>query len=300
MVWNRQHVEALSPRDTPWVSVEQPALPAGLTARLLSVDPGDGALTAEINIPAGWTLPSPWSLGTSLDGFIVSGRIKVGDVELSRWDYTFRPAGFISGAVTALEDTRVYVFVQAEPTVSLREGEEPSSATGAMAEAIIALAAMSVPPRKPLTGRVAKFTSRTLRMDAVTGERIFITGAQACNSAAEDDALAADIAGRIEWHECVEEIFQIGSWVSMDDPADELVLEVGSYCFRPPGIPHGPFRTGPDAEMQSLFRVSSELTNNYVSANSARRLWTDYPAENLDATVRKRITSDQVFSTISD
>ncbi len=295
MVWNRAHVEALSPHDTPWESVTVDGVPEGLTARVLSIDRGDGALTAELRIPAGWTLDQHWSLGTDLDFYVLQGELRVGDTELVRHDFSSRPAGYINGKIIASSDSMVLVFAQGTPTVTMHKGSQNQMLDRAHRDVVLKLSAMSVPAKPPLTDREEKpnIFSRTLKLNPHTGERFFITG----DSPQSSEAQRGD--PRIEWHECVEEIYALDNWVSMDAPNDTLRLDPGWYCFRPPGIPHGPFRAGEATELATLFRVSSTLTNNYVDQDEAKQLWTDYPAESLFPGVRARIDADSDSGTPS-
>ena len=288
MVWNRTHVEALSPHDTPWEAVTVEGIPDGLTARLLSIDEGDGALTAELRIPAGWEFNENWSLETDLDFYVVRGELRVGETGLVRNDFSSRPAGYVNGPIVAVSDSMILVFAQGTPKVSVHDRAGSSQLDRAYRDVILKLPAMDVPAKPPLTDREVKpnIFSRTLKLNPITGERFFITG----SSPASNDEQRGD--PRIEWHECVEEIYALDNWVSMDAPNDTLRLDPGWYCFRPPGIPHGPFRAGEATELATLFRVSSTLTNNYVDMDESKQLWTDYPAESLFPGVRARIGDD--------
>lgn len=285
MVWNRAHVEALSPQTGPSVPLAWPQLPPGVTFRLLSIDENDGAATLELRLPVDWVFDAYWSVSSDVDVYVIAGALRVGDTELVSNDFSFRPAGYINGAVRVREPATLLVFVQGGPQVVLHARESAGRVDRAHRAIVERLPAMSVPAKPPLTDREVKpnIFSRTLRMNPMTGERIFITGARSESSAEQRGD------GRIEWHECVEEIYSLASWVSMDHPDGRLRLDPGWYCFRPPGIPHGPFQSGPAAELATLFRVSSTLTNNYVSMREAKKLWRNYPADHLFDRVRDRI-----------
>lgn len=285
MVWNRTHVEVLAPDAGDWAPLG-PELPAGAEHRILSIDEGDGAVTAELRLPADWRFDEHWSIGSDVDLYLLDGQLRVGEVELVRNDFSHRPAGFVNGPVRVQADTRILAFVQGRPRLQLHPARAATEPLDRAHRGVVPrLPALSVPARPPLTDRETKpnIFSRTLRMDPVTGERIFITGSR------PDSTRTQRGDPRIEWHECVEEIYALDGWVSMDHPDDRLKLAAGWYCFRPPGIPHGPFQNGPAVELATLFRVSSTLTNNYVDIDEAKRLWRDYPETALFPTVRERI-----------
>jgi hypothetical protein len=147
-------------------------------------------------------------------------------------------------------------------------------------KAIPCLRLRDVPPRQPLTDKKDMgYFSRTLRLDAETGERIFVTGTQ---HAGVGDA-------RIEWHPVVEEIYRLGPRESLDHPFNRIVMQPGTYCYRPPGIPHGGFETWQPAEFGSFIRVNATLVNHYVDESAARDMLRTYGRDRLDPLVAARI-----------
>ena len=121
-----------------------------------------------------------------------------------------------------------------------------------------------MPWGQPMTDKVGMgLFSKTLRRDVATGERLFIL---------RTDKPLGD--PRIEWHDVVEEIFGLEGTVVMDEPRGRFPLGPGDYCYRPPGIPHGPFRTS--GESMALYRVSATLVNYYVEPDEAARMLRAY------------------------
>jgi hypothetical protein len=271
MVWERPHAEVLDPETLPW----QPILPSGLELRILSQDTSDGAVTAQLRIPPDWSYGADWALGSAFDAFVLDGRFVLGDTHFERHDYTYRPAGYPNGAIRS--ETGALLLVMTYGQVTLVPAE-PSAADDPKAIPHLRLA--DVPARQPLTDKKnIGYFSRTLRLDADSGERIFVTGTE---HAGVGDP-------RIEWHPVVEEIYKLGPRGSMDYPDNHIILESGNYCYRPPGIPHGGFETWAPAEFGSFIRVNARLINYYVEPDQARRMLRQYGRERLDPIVAARI-----------
>lgn len=271
-MWDRPHVEVLHTTELAWVPIQPAGLPAGLAERRLSEDSGDGAVTSLVRIPAGWTAPGVFAVDATVEAFVVEGRLAEGGDDHPAGTYTYRPPRHPWEGLVAVEESQVLVMTDRH-----LEATEPDHDVVVDPRAIRRLHLDGVEPREPLTDKQGiGWHSRTLRLDPDTGERVFVTG------------FDVDVAGdpRIEWHDCVEEIYRLRGWGSLDHPDDTIVLAEGDYCFRPPGIPHGPFRIRGDSA--SLIRVSSTLVNHYPSDAEAVALWRDYGLERLDPLVRAR------------
>jgi hypothetical protein len=273
MVYDRRHVELLDTAFVPWAPL--PSLDATegtVEHKLLSRDPGDGAATALLRFPPGFEHRSVWALETDFDAFVLSGSLVVGEDELDRYCYTFRPARYPCGAVTSSGGAEVLVMTYGEPRSC-----PPYDGELANPRAVPRLPLAEVPVRQPLTDKIGLgLVSQTLRMEDDTGERVFVTSVQ---SGGFSDA-------RIEWHPCIEEIYTLEGEGSMDHPHDAMVMRPGCYCFRPAGIPHGPFHTIRLPKL-ALIRVDRTLVNNYCSPDEARDLWRAFP--DLDPQVAARI-----------
>jgi hypothetical protein len=273
MVWGRTHHEVLDPETLLWAPLVLEGLPAGLELRVLSRDESDGAITAQVRIPPGWSHPNTWALSTAFDAFVLDGSLHLGAQRFERYAYTYRPAGYANGAVRS--DGGALLLLMTYGQAALVAAQEGQSAT-----VIEHVRLEDVPPRQPLTDKInIGYFSRTLRLDAETGERIFVTGTE---HAGVGDP-------RIEWHPVVEEIYKLGPRGSMDFPYNQIILEHGFYCYRPPGIPHGGFETWERADYGSFIRVNATLVNNYVEEAEARAMLEAYGRERLDPVVAARI-----------
>ncbi|HEY3062846.1 MAG TPA: hypothetical protein VGL99_28065 [Chloroflexota bacterium] len=274
MVWNRTHFEVLDPETLPWQALRLAGAPTGAVVRVLSADAEDGAVTALVRIPPGWMLDGPWALGTAFDAFVLEGSLRLGGQQFERYAYTYRPAGFANAALRSEAGALVLVMTYGAAALVTPDAQEHST------KAIEHVRLEDVPARQPLTDKVNMgYFSRTLRLDPDTGERIFVTG--------NERAGVGD--PRIEWHPVVEEIYKLGPRGSMDYPYNQIMLEPGSYCYRPPGIPHGGFETWEPSQFSSFIRVNATLVNNYVDEVSARAMLREYGRERLDPIVAARI-----------
>lgn len=250
MVWDRAHVETLAPDDSAYRPVVVSGIAPGLAIRVLSEDPTDGARSALLRVPPGWR-QEPFSAACTLEAYVLDGDLTIGDLRFRRGWYSYRPAGFPNAAAHSDGGALLLVFTDGRFTLC-----EPRDT----ANAIPGIDTETIPWGKPMTDKKdSPLLSKTLRIDLVTGERVFL-----------NRLLQAGGDPRIEWHPCVEELYQIEGTTSMDHPRDRFVLAPGVYCYRPPAIPHGPFRT--DGPVLTLVRVSSTLVNYYVSPDEAERM----------------------------
>jgi hypothetical protein len=273
MVWNRTHHEVLDPETLPWAPLSLDGVPDGIEARVLSRDESDGAVTAQVRIPAGWSLATTWALSTRFDAFVLEGSLQVGARRFERFAYTYRPAGFSNGPLRSEDGALLLVMTYGRAALVAPEKADD-------AKVIEHLRLEDVPPRQPLTDKINMgYFSRTLRLDPETGERIFVTG--------NERARVGD--ARIEWHPVVEEIYKLGPRGSMDYPYNQIILEPGAYCYRPPGIPHGGFETWEPSEYSSFIRVNATLVNHYVDEAEARKMLEKYGRERLDPIVAARL-----------
>jgi hypothetical protein len=269
MVWNRTHHEVLDPESLPWLALN------GIDVRVLSRDDTDGAVTAQVRIHPGYVYPEQWALGTAFDAFVLHGSLEFGTQHFDQHAYTYRPAGYPNGPVSSTDGALVLVMTYGQAALV-----PPERNASTNPKAIVHLGLRDVPARQPLTDKINMgYFSRTLRLDPDGGERIFVTGTE---HAGVGDA-------RIEWHPVVEEIYKLGPRGSMDYPYNQIVLESGYYCYRPPGIPHGGFETWQPAEFGSFIRVNATLVNHYVDEAEARALLQAYGRERLDPIVAARI-----------
>ena len=218
-------------------------------------------MTAVVRVPSGFEHPSPWAVDTDFDAFVLSGSLVVGDDELDGYCYTFRPARYPCGPVATAAGAVLLVMTYGEPRPCA-----PDPGELADPRVVPRRPLSEVPVRQPLTDKVGLgLVSQTLRIED-SGERVFVTSVQ---SGGFSDA-------RIEWHPCIEEIYTLEGEGSMDHPDDTMVMRAGCYCFRPAGIPHGPFHTISLPKL-ALIRVDRTLVNNYCSLAEAREMWRAFP-----------------------
>jgi mannose-6-phosphate isomerase-like protein (cupin superfamily) len=273
MVYSRRHAELIDTSLLAWAPVAGAAAPGGAVVehKLLSRDPEDGASTAILRLPPGFEHRSSWAIDTAFDAFVLSGSVAVGDDQLDRYCYTFRPAGYPCGPVATAGGADVLVMTYGE----LRPCA-PDAGELANPRAVPRLPLSEVTVRQPLTDKVGLgLVSQTLRMED-SGERVFVTSVQ--EGGFSDH--------RIEWHPCIEEIYTLEGEGSMDHPDDTMVMRPGCYCFRPAGVPHGPFHTISLPKL-ALIRVDRTLVNNYCSPDEARVMWRAF--QDLDPQVAARI-----------
>jgi hypothetical protein len=272
VVWDRPHFESLDPSTLPWQPATIGGLADGLEQRVLSADPADGAATLLLRFPPGWRQPTTWAVSTRFDLFVLDGAFEWGPDSFVQHAYTYRPAGYPNAPMATQAGAQVLLM-----TYAAAHAVQASDEIGG---AIQRTRLEDVPRRQPLTDKKNMgIFSRTLRLDPISGERLFVTGSER----------AGVLDARIEWHPVVEEIFRLGPRESLDYPENRILMEPGWYCYRPPRIPHGGFETWAPADVGSLIRVDATLINYYVDLDDARRMWRDYPSHQLDACVAARL-----------
>ena len=254
-IWNRPHVETLDPDEQAFRPFVGGGLAPGLTVRTLSQDASDGATSALVRVPAGWHQTEPLVWAVDVEFYLLEGDLTIGETRFGPHWYSYRPAGVVNAPARSEQGALLIVFTSGWLTPG---GARPRE------DAILALDTTMVPWGKPMTDkRDSPLLSKTLRLNPVTGERVFLNRL---------DQPGGD--PRIEWHPCVEELYQISGVTSMDSPRDRFVLRPGVYCYRPPGIPHGPFRA--EGNVLTLVRVSATLVNFYVSPAEAEAMLRAY------------------------
>jgi hypothetical protein len=89
-----------------WEPFNAPGIPAGLQRRLLSQSPSMGAVAQITYVPAGWSQPAGYDDVDNelivLDGDLSIGGGPTGE-ELSKYSYSYMPAGVAHGPVSSRE-----------------------------------------------------------------------------------------------------------------------------------------------------------------------------------------------------
>jgi hypothetical protein len=204
--------------------------PVPVRCRTLCMDPHNGAVSAVVDLPAGWAMPpAQWS--ADLDVMVLSGTLLIGDQRLLRLGYVYVPAGVALPELRTNVPTRVVVFASmtAEPTPA---DDVP---VDFLARCIGPVHLSDLAWEQPRTPGFPSGSGRkTLRLDEKSGQGFWVLGLLPH----WDSALR-------EWHEFAEENFVLAGEI---ETAVGLMTP-GAYLSHPPGREyiHGPMRSRPGA-----------------------------------------------------
>lgn len=229
-----------------WEPFAAPGIPAGLQRRLLSKSPSMGAVAQITYVPAGWTQPAGYD---DVDNEIVvlDGDLSIGDEKLTRYSYSYMPAGVGHGPITSRQGAVLLQWWKGAPRFVASE----TSKKGARAYARIrdwnqfgAAWHVGKPfPDYRTGGNFPGALHKLLRKDPDTGEMTWITfGA---SIPAPPSGKPSNFGGGYEVHPSFEEYFflekdndtVIGECLAQGEtPA---IYGNNTYWWRPGGVAHG-------------------------------------------------------------
>jgi hypothetical protein len=262
---SRGHVELAHAEQQSWRELSLPGWPAGARVNVLSEDPGSGAFSGLLELPAGWRRPEGW-LGGACEWLLLQGALRLGEQMRAFGFYEFSPAGVRQSAWSTESGATLLFFARERAPAFCPSGSADAAGatdqarTGAMDQERIELdtEAMAWSP-SPVPGPPEGLLLKLLRHDERSGEMTFL-----CATAPHYDY------PMLEFHDCVEEVYMIEGDIWL---ANSGLMRAGSYFWRPPFVTHGPFYSREGALM--LGWVPSTLVN-HVPASAASR-----PEENL-------------------
>jgi len=238
----RSHIECIHESDIAWVRYELPSGPA-VEVKTLSRDPEGGNHTSLIRLQRGWAQTGATAHPSPEEVFVLSGRLRVGDVVLGRYHYLRVQSGVLHGPVEALEDT-VAIWIM--------EGHYgPVPGRAARGEADLTHVDATQMPWRPtwVPGPRPGLHIKLLYMDPQTGAYTRLIRAEP--GWRED---------RLEHHDCSEEAYTLEGEMFLGNTG--RWWGAGSYFWRPQGIKHGPMYT--DAGALFFLRTDGPLVNHYT------------------------------------
>ncbi|MCP5360061.1 MAG: DUF4437 domain-containing protein [Steroidobacteraceae bacterium] len=226
----RPHVEFLHAQQLLWTAAAFAGAGwRGVEVKVLSRDPGDGACSVLLRLPAGF-VRGPHALAAAQEWLLLDGAMQRGSLRYGLDDYAWLPAGQVTDGWSSERGAILLAFFDREP---------------AWLEAGAAAAALPLPPPieriathdMPWTShdidpsvQFLRLTHKVLRHVPETGEKTLLlaTGAQTHPRDWREAQLA---------HDCVEEMYLLGG----DIIGERGTMYEGAYFWRPPGRWHGPF-----------------------------------------------------------
>jgi len=237
----RPHVELAHAPELEWGTLPAAGWPAGLAAKVLSLDADTGALSALLRLPPGWRRPAGHSPGDH-ELFVLTGTLRVGGVLRGHGWYEYLPGGAHQPAWTTDSGCEL-LFLPRERRPDFVP--EPGVDAGAARIAIDTEAAPWI--LTPIPGPPAGLCLKVLRRTP-TGGMTWLGG--------NVPEFAYD---RSEFHDSEEESYCFAGDMWLRQTGQ---MEVGSYFWRPPYVTHGPFFS-----KHGCIRVAhctGPLVNNFV------------------------------------
>jgi hypothetical protein len=272
----RPHVELVHAVDMPAKDVLLPG--ANKPARLivLSESPVNKAVSAVLDIPAGWERERGRNDDTFVEHYLLAGDLKVGEgLQLLPHHYFRTEISATSGPFRSVHGARILYFTEGDPM-----NWTPVSQTGPdISEGITHINTNVVPwgdifvAGPPVTEEGSTLKIKLLYMDPRT------------------KAYTRLILAEKGWHDhrtahhpVVEEAYTIHGHMTYNYGA----LEVDTYFYRPPRIKHGFFQAYPDGTVW-IIRSDGELENIYTEPDGTPVNWepgTEREPVHIDPPVR--------------
>ncbi|MBS0395969.1 MAG: hypothetical protein JSR54_15210, partial [Proteobacteria bacterium] len=224
----RPHTDFLQAQTIPWQPCPWPHL-AGCQMKLLSRDPAGGATSLLVRFPAGWNYTDPGCLGTSGEFFVVDGELELAGRAYGQDCYGHFPAGFRHTSRCAPQGAVALLFYGAEPAWT------PLPAAPAAADRRTATLIDAFEQPWLDTGLDPAFGGRGHRIKLLHGS--LESGHATLLVSSPPHLHPANWRAPQEIHPCDEELFLL----SGDFVCGTGQMSPGAYCWRPAGIPHGPY-----------------------------------------------------------
>ena len=221
----REHVEYIHQSSLPWEDSNVSGLPDDTKEKILSEDTETGASTRIIKLTSENRKPvrDPLAWNAPVEILVLDGELWLGSETLERFDYAYVPAGATFARFGAPKEATLLFMPDA--ALSTVEPDDTAEVT------VKYVSEME-------WENVAQYTDsgdlwdivgagiKVLHEDDETGSRSWILG-----------SLPHRTGFGVEVHPVVEEAYQLLGAIH----GDRGVLDEGSYFWRPPNIPHGPF-----------------------------------------------------------
>lgn len=225
---DRPHIEFIQSQLLPWRRIGSGLARPDAEYRMLSRDPEDGACSALMRYPPGWSREGPEHIAAAEEFYVLDGVLCMDDRAYGPDSYAFLPAGWTRNTMSSPSGCVLLVFYDREPTLLAGAGECPDDA-----QAVPFLDAAAISWDMTLNDpnlRHLGISRKNLRTDPRTGERTFL-------SLILPQSAPQGGEGPQEMHPVVEEAYVISG--SLTGPHGTMYP--GAYFWRPPGIAHGPF-----------------------------------------------------------
>lgn len=259
-----------------WEPFDIAGMPSGMQKKILSQSPSMGAQTLITYIPEGWSHDSGFH-NVDEEIFVLEGDLSIVDVQgeqsLSRYSYTFIPAGLVHGPVRSRQGAVLLHWFKGPPDFVESEVNKPGTRQHAQVRDWNHFDSpwyVDEPfPEYRVGGNIPGAIHKQIRRDPDTGEMTWLSFSASIPATSHS---AGIFGGGYEVHPSFEEYFLL------EKTADTYIgecLESGliqartnnrSYWWRPAGIAHG----GPTSHSDETPGYSISLVH------TGTQLWAEY------------------------
>ncbi|MCA3255658.1 MAG: hypothetical protein INF91_08595, partial [Alphaproteobacteria bacterium] len=114
----RPWIEFVQTQNLDWQPHDVWGLAPGAEAKVLSIDPDDGACSLLVRYPAGWAEAQPRKLGVDEEFLVLDGGFEVDGRDYGYLHYAHWPAGFATGARRSPKGAVVLLFLSGTPVAA--------------------------------------------------------------------------------------------------------------------------------------------------------------------------------------
>ncbi len=227
---DRAHIEFIQSQLLPWQRIGTGLARPDAEYKLLSRDPADGACSALMRYPAGWSRIGPEHIAADEEFYILEGSLEMDGHIYPADSYAYLPAGWTRNEMRSPKGCVLLAFYNQEPVLVPEAGDgSAEKANRAIRHLDVAAMPWDMTLNDPKLKHLG-ISRKDLRTDPETGERTFL-------SLILPQASPESNEGPQELHPVVEEAYVI----SGSTTGPQGTMYPGAYFWRPPETPHGPF-----------------------------------------------------------
>ncbi|MSO65532.1 MAG: DUF4437 domain-containing protein [Alphaproteobacteria bacterium] len=240
----RPHIEFLQSQSLPWSKGLPGGARADVDAKVLSVDTTAGDCSVLVRFPAGWSRPSPEVLAVDEEFYVLDGELEINGRRYGPDTYAHLPGGYRRLTQAAPSGAVLLAFYSGRIDTAPMTASVPEP--GRVVEFVDIHVGSWNADLKAMGLEAISSGSRVrlLFKDPANGDMTYLTASPAFKHET-----------RPEHHPVAQEFYVLSGEVA----GNTGLMHTGAYCYRPPGVVHGPYGTKTGA-LYLLRSVGGPLT----------------------------------------
>lgn len=251
---SRPWIEYVQSQNLPWLADDLWGVRPGVSCKILSLDPQDGAASLLVRYPPGWRLAEDDALSADEEFLVLHGSLSIGAQSYGEKAYAHLPAGYQRGPMACENGAVALTFFSNRPSWGAVQPYDPARLVAHLDAFAVPYTGKFHPEFPPGAGR------KSLYEDPLTHDQSWILG-----------TLPMRWAERAEVHPVVEEMYLL----SGESHGNRGVMRPGAYFWRPPQIPHGPYGTL-SGNLYFFRTKGGPLSTHYIDAARPFQWWPAY------------------------